>query len=326
MALPTKAKTWQYNVNQAVALQGSIIATSQRLWRTIKNSLVGFATLPWTVRGSSDSVAAGMDAVDRWAADANLVNDTAGNVHSWIVLRQTGIATNFEICLDLNSNGGSGNFDFIVSPGAGFTGGSTTARPTATDEVVTQANSAYAWSNVDANHVVHVLQSTDGQCTRVAVWRASTNLCTFWILDKPANPVTGWTKPSLFGTVGVSSGVVNTAGLFGNFANTTLKGYGSAAMVLAMTGEGSQATSGLLSNLTGIGTTANSFDGTWPLFPIGIGSITVAMQGRHGTVFDLWWRPTSLGQIDTFPNDTSRQFVVMGDFVLPWDGSVPVIT
>lgn len=61
MALPTKAKTWQYNVNQAVALQGSIIATSRRLWRTIKNSLIGFATLPWTVRGSSDSVAAGME-------------------------------------------------------------------------------------------------------------------------------------------------------------------------------------------------------------------------------------------------------------------------
>src|SRR5574338_1505169 len=101
MALPTLIKTWQIVRNVSIPSLGSTLAHSRRIWKTIKDQMIGFGSNPWTVRGSSNSVAAGMDSVDRWAADANLV--WGGGTHSWIVLRQNQIATNYEVCIDLNN-------------------------------------------------------------------------------------------------------------------------------------------------------------------------------------------------------------------------------
>lgn len=325
MPLPSLAKTWQFNVNQSIAAAGSIMLTAAAMWQLIKNSLKGFATLPWAVRGSSDSVAAGMDSTDRWVTAANLVWDAPASAHSWIVLRQTGIATNFEICIDLDNAGGGGNIAIVVSPSVGFSGGSVTDRPTAADEYVLLSSAAAAWSGVDADHVVHVMQSTDGQCSRVAVWRASTNLCTFILLDKPANPTTGWTNPHVATAVGIGSAYGNTYGGLSTLSSTISKGFGSAVMALGYTCEGLQASGQIAPQIVGVGDATNDFDNSWPMFPIGVASITLNHKGRHGTLQDLWWRPTGIGQADTFPNDATRLFVVMGDLIFPWNGAVPVI-
>lgn len=324
MPLPVLSKTWQFSVNQAVPAAGSVELTAAALWLVVKNSLKGFGTLPWSVRGSSDSVAAAMDTTDRWIAAGNLVWANPGAPHSWIVLRQTGVATNFEICIAADA-AGYGNVTIAVSAGAGFTGGGTTARPTATDEFVLLSSGALGWSNLDADHVVHAMQSTDGQCTRVAVWRASTNLCTFLLFDKPANPTTGWTKPSVSIATGITAGYGNTYVALSSLASTIAQGYNTTPMVLALTGEGAVSAGSILPTVVGLGDATNDFDNTWPLFPIGLASITANHKGRHGSLFDLWWRPTGVGQADTFPNDVSRQFIAMGDLVLPWNGSVPVI-
>lgn len=324
MPLPTLSKTWQYNVNQTVVAGGSIQLTCQALFLTIKNTLKGFGTLPWAVRGSSDSATAGMDAVDRWVTSANLVGGTSGVAHSWIVLRQTGIATNFELCIDLTSNAYTSQ-TIIISPSAGFTGGSTTNRPTATDEIVL-INGGASWSNVNANHVVHGMQSTDGQCTRLVVWRASTNLCTFLFFDKPANTVSGWTNPSVGGWLSSTTSIANVYSILGHATSSTLRGRGTATMTVAFSGEGSFSSGNNLAQTTDVGTVQNDFDANWPIFPIGIYSTTALHRGRHGTISDLWWKPIGVGNAgDTFPNDGSRQFVAFGDLIFPWNGSVPVV-
>ncbi len=319
MALPTLSKTWQHSINQAVTAQGSAIATEKRIFRTIKNLLIGFASNAWTVRGSGNATTGALDAVDRWTTDADLTKNTAGNAHSWIVLRQTGIATNFEICIDLAS-ATANTATLVVSPAAAFTGGTNTARPTATDEIVI-ISASNVFSNVDATHQIHAQQSTDGACTRISIFRGTTNECAFWLFDKPLNPPAGWTNPSvsialnsLTAIATVNSTLVGTA-----FA----RGRGTATINIALTGEAQNTSQ--LSQLADIGTVADDTDSAWPFFPVGLISVTASNRGWKGTLADLWWSPVSVADADTFPNDAAnRQFVRFGGLLFPWTGSTDV--
>ena len=326
MTVPTNQKTWPTTyLNQAVAAQGSADATSKLLIRTLKNSLIGFASNPWTVRGSSNSVAAGMDQVDRWSANSNLVWNSEGSAHSWIVLRQTGIATNFELCINCTST--APGFGCFISPSAGFTVGSTTARPTATDSITLQADNT-VWAGADAAHVLSVFVSSDGQCTRVFCFRAGSNNG-FIILDKADNPVSGWGNPCVAYCVGTQTGECVTAANLGSLS-AGAQGRGAAGGIrLAMTAEATLGSPSSLPALAGVGDAANDYDSNWPFFPIGLVSTTVSNKGRHGSLFDAWVKPSGVSNGDTFPNDVNdRRFFAVGQFLHPWtaNATAPVIT
>jgi hypothetical protein len=67
---------------------------------------------------------------------------------------------------------------------------------------------------------------------------------------------------------------------------------------------------------------------TSPLYPLGLfttASLTVA-YGRDGELFDLWLARADIINGSTYPGDGSRAFLQVGDFVLPWDGSVPSLS
>jgi len=293
MTVPTNQKTWPTTyLNQAVAAQGSADATSKLLIRTLKNSLIGFASNPWTVRGSSNSVAAGMDQVDRWSANSNLVWNSEGSAHSWIVLRQTGIA-----------------------------------RPTATDSITLQADNT-VWAGADAAHVLSVFVSSDGQCTRVFCFRAGSNNG-FIILDKADNPVSGWGNPCVAYCVGTQTGECVTAANLGSLS-AGAQGRGAAGGIrLAMTAEATLGSPSSLPALAGVGDAANDYDSNWPFFPIGLVSTTVSNKGRHGSLFDAWVKPSGVSNGDTFPNDVNdRRFFAVGQFLHPWtaNSTAPVIT
>lgn len=320
MALPTLAKTWQFDVNQTIAAQGSALATGKAIMFALKESLIGFAQNPWTVSGSSDSSTAGMDSVDRWVTAGNIVNSSSN--HSWIVLRQTGIASNYEVCIDFGTSGNT--ITLAASASAGFTGGSTTARPTATDEAILISNNIYM-SGVDTTHQLHVMQATDGSCTRVIVWRGGTNLCTFFLFDKAANTVTGWTNPC------ISIAQCTTSGIAMTYSSLTLgtSSFGRYSGNFTALWTSESVGGSIFPELTNIGTVANSIDNSWSFFPIGIASTTAGNRGRHGSMVDIWWRPISVSDGDTFPNSSSnRQFVAFGPLIFPWTNStdVPLIT
>lgn len=318
MSLPTLVKTWQFNVNQAVVAGGSITATLQKLMRLIKNTLIGFGTQPWTVISSSDSVSAG--AGDKWIADANLV---WGNpTRSWIVLQQTGIAASFQLCIDLNA-AGAGTASIIISPGAGFTGGATNARPTATDEKV--LINAAAWggsSGTNQNYQLHVMQSTDGKCTRVIICAAGIAAMGFWAFEVPVNPPAGWANPSASIALGNASNVGMAT--FTNISQTAAwwGRYSGTNYVMNATGEawsgGAILPNGLLVNVDDV-------DGNWPIFPIGLASTTVGFRGRQGVLPDLYWGSSATNSADTYPNDATRQFATFGNIIVPWNGSVPLL-
>lgn len=315
MALPTLVKTWQFAVNVQTAAQGSALATNRRQMRAIKNALLAFGTNPWTVRQSCDSTASGStgDGVDRWTADTNLVWNLAGNAHSWIILRQTGIMSTFEVCIDLNS--ALSHICTIVTSTSAFSGGSTTARPTATNEVVLYSSGLWT-SSGDSSHRYHIFQSTDGQCTRIHLGYGGnhTFMC---VLDKPNNPTSGWTNPyacfATFGGVGIPfTAFVAYGGTNGRMRN------GSTTGNLSMTVEGWNNSFPID---TTIGNIANEIDSSWDMWPIGIASPTSGVRGRHGSLFDLWFISSARALADMIPGDGSNQFACFTPVIEPWNGS-----
>ena len=312
MALPVLAKTWQYAENQAVAAQGSGLATMRRVIRTSVDSMLGFASTPWMIIGSSNAVASGMDAVYRWATDADVI--WSGGAHSWVVLQQTGISTTFQVCFDLNS---SSSQMVVVASTAGFTGGTTSARPTAVDEVVT-LNATWC-SNLDITHKVNVCQASDGSATRIFVLAASTTLTTFFMFDKPVNTISGWTDPYMVTTRGISSGIPVTQ--LSHLSQTASFGRRTTAMALYWTGE--YCGNYPLASVSSLGAVANEINSEWELYPIGLACLTTGNRGRVGSLVDIWWKAESVGHGDTFPLDGSRQFLAIGGLVVPWSGVVP---
>ena len=327
MALPVLVKAWQNSINQTVLAQGSITLTAQRLMRTLKNLLIGFGSNPWVVRSSCNGAGGAgsfgnSDLVDRWIADGNLVGAAAGVNHSWIVLRQTGIAANYEICIEL-LNAALGTVTIAISPSAAFGSlavGSATARPTATDEIIILNNTTW-FSNNDATHQIHAQLSTDGQCTRVNIWRATTNQCTFLLIDKPLNPPAGWVNPSIAIFLATTVTIAATNSLL--HATAIGNGRGTTAILMKLTEESN--VDGLLSQIANIGNIPDDTDSAWPFFPVGITSTTAANRGWKGTLADIWWSPIGVADADTFPNNAAaRQFVRFAGFIFPWTGGADV--
>ena len=324
MALPTVVKTYQYSVNNTIAAGATDTENFQRVLLGIKNALIGFGTLPWTVVGSSDSAAAAMDAVDRWAAYTNLVWNTAGNARSWIVLKNTGLAANFQLLLCLTAVGATNEYlmEMVISPASGFTGSSTTARPTATDEVVVHTSSQ-AWIGgftVPFATVHHVLKSTDGEVTR---WIICNNgvMVGYFSIEKAQNPVTGWTVPVVVTSVVSASTTVKHASYANlNYLSTSTTGFlGATSIPLYWTAEGFIAAT----NGEQINAVVNEISSDWPLGAVGLVSTTIGKRGRHGMLFDVWWIPSgSLITGGTLPSDATRTMAVFGDIVLPWNGTV----
>jgi hypothetical protein len=331
MTLPTIDKTYQFDVNGAFATDtttASYLGHSQAKLRAVKNKLIGLAHSPWTPYYSCNGLTAGTpgDGVDRWVSDADLVWATSEALaHSWMVLRQPGLY-GIQLLLSLVSSANGDGLTAVTSV-AGFTGGSTTARPTAVDEVVhalgtdiTAGNATYkGWSSLLATSwvdTVHVLQSTDGVVTRVLFTAYDTSPAG-WLIEGPKNPVSGWSHP-YFGCVkssGSTSSVFGTVNSAAADANVYLRGRGAGVMSFLLATQGIR--NGLL-DATVAGW--NDFNGQVHTNPWSLYSATVANVGRHGTVYDCWegLRHTN----DSLPaSGTMRQFMQIGSLLVPWNGA-----
>jgi hypothetical protein len=315
MTVPTLAKTWQFSANNAIGAQGSALACNRALLRAMKNAWLAMALGPPTVRYSCDSVTAGAagDAVDRWDSDSDLVWANAGSAHSWIVFQQTGIAGSFQVLMSLENAAGNGiSMVLVTSQSAGFTGGTTTARPTATDEQIV-LSSGNSWSNLTTDAATRwtVMQSTDGQCNRWLAFSGG-NLVSFFMLDKPANPPTGWAVPhfvnAYYGLSGLTVSNFNT-----NF-KARVDTVNSSLVTLSVGG-----LANIGPNDTVWANQANSVDASWPMFFCGGAGTTAGAKGWLGTVQDLWCGSTALATGSAYPAG-SNDFIQVGAYILPWNG------
>lgn len=317
MSLPSFVKTWVHDSNNSVVATGATLTTNRTLLLALKNALLTVASA--TVGYSCDSVTAGAadDGVDRWDAITDLVWSTAG-ARSWFVIKLAGVLAGYQLLLELGITSAPGSqLRVVASPAAGFTGGTTTARPTATDEVVVIAGQ---WANgSDTSYVWHLLSADDGSAVRLLICDGGA-VTGFMSIETPQNQVTGWTLPAC--TAWVYSATQAPSYALLNDAAAIQARAPAGNMTLYLTSEG------WISAMGGERLTSapNDISAEWPLYPAGLASETAGARGRHGSATDLWWTATGLANGDTFPGDTSRTFAVFGDLVVPWDGSVPVVS
>ena len=334
MAIPKLKKTWQFSVNNYLAASGNLVTDFQKLMFAIKGLLIGTGTRPWTVVSSSDSASVANS--DLWVASTNLVWGMVGSVHSWIVLKQANILSNFQVCIALNPNAGwapdpiQQGIRVAVSPAAGFTGGTTLTRPTATDEIVIKDGSWLGSNNTgywfypyagSFSRVVHAIVSSDGACTRI-IMHGSGTAYSLWLFDALAEAPTEMPYPFV---VDMWADMSNASRLRYVDLNDVPNAHGTypggARLDYYLTAEGYNS-----STIGELLTVVNDLSGQWPLMGVGVACEQAGAHGRLGSLYDLWWGSTGVGEGNTYPNDGTRAFAQFGHLVFPWSGVIPTIS
>jgi hypothetical protein len=329
MPIPTTEKTWQHTVNNQAANTTVLNDDNKSVLFTIKQALTGISPTtgrslnwanPWTVTKSSNgSVANGND---NWNSVADLNWGTG--THSWIVLRQPG--TGIEICLDL-SNTNTGYMTQVWSPATSFvlTPGTTSTRPTASDEIILQFNTTWLGGQPSAYIArVHAMVSTDGRGSRILVNVTSSvlnSVCLFWLYDQAKNPVTGWTNYNV--ALSVDDSTANPVTNHSYLANTAriIGVHAGSSMSIYMSSESTWRTgAGVKSVIRSDHIKApNDFNGEWPITTIGLTSQTAGAVGRHGQLYDIWFGSDFLHG-KTYPDNLMNRLAQFHNIILPWNG------
>lgn len=327
MTLPTLTKTWQF-YELLIGDTGTALGNNRAILLAIKNALISTSswknntnasTTPtgmWTVRGSSNSSASANvgDGVDRWTTATDLVWANAGNAHSWIVLRNTAIASNTEIlisCEGLNASGAV--LTIYMSPAAGFTGGTTTARPTATDEVAALAGAAWGGSGTTTGDVrIHLMKSSDSECWRVFAYKSGVCL-TAWFVEKARTLHASWTNPATIGTFGSNTAEVLTVANLNTASPFQARGVSSMTLSLVLP-------SAAGSIVPTSATSANDLSGQWEDFACQLRSATASNRGTHGYLTDVWAVSSSITSGSNAPSSTTPlyQFFTSGILLFPY--------
>lgn len=327
MALPILEKTWIHDVNNTINSGGPFVGYGALMfaWKTFMTTGLG----AWSVVSSSDGVS-NAGAADYWlnATDANVHGN--GVNHSWIVLQNDAISTGFQICVDLRKNGGGAStiMEVYVSEAAGFTGGTLTARPTATDEVHTADQAGrHNWTDAIDLTVnpaqLHMQRSDDGTVTHWWIYVQGYCPC-FYVIEKPQDAVPDWSIPWIAVACVdwyASTNFRPTYGYLNDIkTNVACRAKGSKTQFY-LSSEG--AISSMIGQLMSFGGDLDG--GAYPFFPIGIWCDEAGARGRLGRFSDLWWGSVAAADGDHYPGDATRQFAQVGDFIVPWPGGAAML-
>jgi hypothetical protein len=357
-SLPAHYRTWQFQVNVAIAAQASVLLTNALTIRSIKNALLGTGAWTdntngavassgnWTVvsccNGAGGAGSFGNnDATDRWNANTDLIWAATGSNHSWIVLEQTGI-TGGPVYLYLDLNNATGSWRLQVGWSTTlYTNGTATACPTGANLAIagttatpypTATSAAWGGPQTNAASSLHVTKSADGKATRVIVCRNgwATGL---WFFDELEDASPAWTAPAICYIGGESSTVpasdlALTQNIFAN-PGTNLVGLACINGSVALTGCHHEYFG--TNSLVAVPIVANDMDAAWPMYRFGcyvrpsqayadaVATPLVNARGYSGQVRDLWWVQSQLGEGDTMPAAATQNFVVLGDTCHPWN-------
>jgi hypothetical protein len=336
MALPTLAKTWQINANNAVLAQ-SEYPMNQKLMYDLMVILTGFASNPWTVFWSSDGKGtAGVGL--QWSDYTDCVWATAGNNHSWIVYNHPSGA---QILFDMSYITTEPERCYVeVSPGGNYAAdGTATDRPTASDAAAVTiretagASSNYwcGWLNLTvatgADVRYHVWHSSDGLVTRMTLWRLGLCLA-FWEFGDLAEPRAGQTNPFCWGIHCTTPNTLRDIFALPSYLQDWPYAYTmiGAALNQSLYAWGLGTGSKLWTEST-MAVVAEETDDEFSLTDIVYGCTNAGNRGPKGKAIDVWWSQyQALVAGDNFPaSDTVREFVHCGSIALPWTGDATVM-
>lgn len=313
----------------ASALTGTDVGNQKAQVIAVKNQRVVFGEV---IAGSADGVTGGMDGVDRWMVP--WPDYTSQAKFPWMVITRPGSGA--QDLLYHNIEGGESDWGFAHSPSGSFSGGSATTPPSAPDVITAlYANSFFGRGDGGTNpqFVTHIWVSKDLTCSRQSHWFGG--LCIGNVFyDSIIDPASGHAHPS-YGLVdkhGVAISTAQDTALMLNFVETPFAGvglfkgwgpHGELNMMGTCPGTGY----GGLFPVVGQITAKDKISGLYRLPSTASGlhePIANADGGYRGQVFDLWWVQNATALFapgSTLPLDGSKQFVVLGDFMLEWNGT-----
>lgn len=329
MPLPTLKKTWQFNHYVGTPSGISPDRDQANQFVAVKNALKSFGSSPWTVVGSSDGTTGALDGVDRWTS-GTLIDTNRG--HAWIVLEQAGWNGGGQVCWQWN---GGAVIWFFSSPLGTFSGGSATARPTATDEQNISINGGLVqpYSGLSGVFTCHTLMSTDGQCTRLFLG-ANNQFVNSYVWETWDQP-TGGIDNNVFSTSAVWHPFLDLRDLPICMTNNAGQAILGASNSIQVALEGYSQNSIEISGFNG----ANEISGQFPFWDYTFicsaqrdNAPPLPPRAVYGRVFDMWYTAGNISLGDGFPSNGSKQFMSFvsnqngsATTVLPWDGTVLVM-
>jgi hypothetical protein len=273
----------------------------------------------WTLVGSSNGTTSGIDSTDRLHFTGSFTSTdwtraAAGSAHTWFVLESpSGLLDGpWYICIDYIGPTNDQTCSIIVANNV-FSGGSTTARPTATNEaagtsfqfISTTAGASKAHLSIDANGGFRFY------CSRNGTGYFSTAI--------GCEPLVEYHSGDAARSILWYSFVDSGAGALTDNSNITLRGKtqdNSAAVV----GSTLQWMLGLSLRPSGsdfnVLTSTNSIDGTVDAIPVGyIVDTTASHHGVRGRLPDFWAIGAQVVPGSTFPGSGNPERMVTGNWM-----------
>jgi hypothetical protein len=263
-----------------------------------------------------------MSGTDTWVTYENLISKT-GN-HSWIVLRQAAIGggSGLEICFDFaDDTTVYDELSIVVSYAVGFTGGSLSARPTATDEHVYQNMSSDNWGGRASPYqsVVNRIFSTDGKVSRFLC--SLDTYYVFWCLEALKNPYS-YVDPNFVFTAKTGMPERLTMGYSTDAFYTRVSGVDCGGRITLQTYENASTKSWLFSRES---LQRPDAAGKYNMFPVGVACTTSPFYGKMGDLYD-WYESATLPPGTYLPTPTDGfGFVSFGDFMFANDGTLLIL-
>lgn len=297
-------KTWL--VKELFIDSGGSLTNNKLSILGIKNLMVEAG---WSVVSSSNATIA--DSNDNWNSVSDITWAT-GN-HSWVVLKNTAIASNFQICIDLATSLSAYLWCF-VSYNSGFSGGTISSRPTASDEIdiITSANVWDAQYSSLTYKKITYLYSSDLKCNRIHLsFGGSTigsNSVSFIMFDVPKDAPSWWDTPFIACFGGDNRRITYTN--YNTTTTTPLFGIIDGQKInLAIGSWGA----GKAYGNTVIGMRPD-YGGSYSLSPMVLISNTSSRPGMLGVIVDMWWVSAGLPEGTYIPTIAGpRSLFVIGN-------------
>ncbi len=308
MALPTPEKTWAIDPCNLVAYSSQTQVLGDT-FLAIKNSLLTMSGV--TVKGSSNGTAGGMDGVDRWvtSADVQTRGSSSTTPMSWIVL-------------DLANMGGAelliahtsavGRVAINLSPGGLYAAaGTATHKPTATDEMTTAVSGGEFVNLYD--HRWTTWLASDGSALYFGI--ASRGVWQGLVGVQLVRSVIAEGAATFSPAVAIVRFSTSTGS--GSLATHVWVRINSVNELCALEPEPLSSSALGISDLQG---------GTNYILPVYFAATTVGIRGVVGVFRDIWAGNDAAADGDTYPLDGTRLFIQVWKMILPWDGSLVLMT
>jgi len=316
-------KTWQFDINRARSETTVLGMVQYTLWyyKAFLTGQIGGATKGlWSVAGSSDSLTAGMDGVDRWGSSfdaTKIVRGSGTSIKSWVVLGSPPIkGVVLYLLLSYDSSIVYGITAYLTASLP--TGGSVTVNPTVTSAAThSAAYLAIAPSSNSGDFHLHSGLSNDGS---------------FFVLQSRDN--TGLFVTGLLGSwLGNAKSSDNYPFWISSNCDTRVtNGFGSSSYGLnaptksfMLPPDGSVQTvwswSGVLPATTNLPSGSDPFDSSYVDMPIFVGASATTIRGVRGRLQDIAFFPGGAPTGTTDATAGAPTYMVAGNYWFPTNSS-----